>query len=109
MSIKNLRFYTVDTGDINDILKNDTATEEKLNEVVFRPCAKDELSSVGFVPVFDGTDALHFSSGDNHFFKVAEEAKILPSSTVKREVKKVILVKENELNNLLNVISKFRE
>ena len=87
MSIKNLRFYTVDTGDINDILKNDTTIEEKLNEVAFRPCAKDELSSVGFVPVFDGTDALHFSSGDNHFFKVAEEAKILPSSTVKREVK----------------------
>lgn len=101
MSIKNLRFYTVDTSDINDILKNDTATEEKLNEVVFRPCAKDELSSVGFVPVFDGTDALHFSSGDNHFFKVAEEAKILPSSTVKREVKKVILVKENELKRTL--------
>lgn len=68
MSIKNLRFYIVDTGDINDILKNDTAIEEKLNEVAFRPCAKDELSSVGFVPVFDGTDALHFSSGDNHFF-----------------------------------------
>ena len=28
MSIKNLRFYTVDTGDINYILKNDTAIEE---------------------------------------------------------------------------------
>ena len=38
MSIKNLRFYTVDTGDINDILKNDTTIEEKLNEVAFRPC-----------------------------------------------------------------------
>lgn len=101
MSIKNLRFYTVDTGDINDILKNDTTTEEKLNEVAFRPCAKDELSSVGFVPVFDGTDALHFSCGNNHFFKVAEEAKILPSSTVKREVKNVILVKENELKRTL--------
>lgn len=101
MSIKNLRFYTVDTGDINDILKNDTAIEEKLNEVAFRPCAKDELSSVGFVPVFDGTDALHFSCGDNYLFKVAEEAKILPSSTVKREVKNVILVKENELKRTL--------
>lgn len=101
MSIKNLRFYTVDTGDINDILKNDTTTEEKLNEVAFRPCAKDELSSVGFVPVFDGTDALHFSCGNNHFFKVAEEAKILPSSTVKREIKNVILVKENELKRTL--------
>lgn len=101
MSIKNLHFYTVDTSAINDILKNATLLEEKLNDVKFVPCEKTDLSSVGFVPIFDGTEPLHFSSGNDYFFKIAEETKLLPSSAVKREVKKVIDAKVQELKRLL--------
>ena len=73
MWFKNLRFYTVDLSELNGVLKDDALVEEALEKASFKPCAAQELASVGFAPIFSHEGLYHFSSGENHFFKLIEE------------------------------------
>lgn len=43
----------------------------------------------------------HFSSGENHFFKLIEETKLLPSSVIKTELNELTAKKEIELKRQL--------
>lgn len=52
MWFKNLRFYTVDLSELNGVLKDDALVEEALEKASFKPCATQELASVGFAPIF---------------------------------------------------------
>lgn len=101
MNFKNLRFYTVDLTDLIDTLKDDEKIEEALEKAKFTECPKDQLYSVGFVEFFEGYVPKHISSGHNHFFKVGEEAKLIPSSVIKTTLKKAVTAKEAELSRYL--------
>ena len=101
MNFKNLRFYTVDLTDLIDTLKDDEKIEDALEKAKFTECPKDQLYSVGFVEFFEGYVPKHISSGHNHFFKVGEEAKLIPSSVIKTTLKKAVAAKEAELSRYL--------
>lgn len=101
MWFKNLRFYTVDLSELNCVLKDDALVEEALEKASFKPCAAQELASVGFAPIFSHEGLYHFSSGENHFFKLIEETKLLPSSVVKTELNELTAKKEIELKRQL--------
>lgn len=101
MWFKNLRFYTVDLTDLKHVIKDEALVEEALDKAKFKPCAAQELSSVGFAPIFPKAPQYHFGSGDNHFFKIIEETKLLPSSVVKTELNAVTDAKEIELKRQL--------
>ena len=101
MWFKNLRFYTVDLSELNAVLKDDALVEEALEKASFKPCAAQELASVGFAPIFSHEGLYHFSSGENHFFKLIEETKLLPSSVVKTELNEITQQKEIELKRQL--------
>ena len=98
MWFKNLRFYTVDLSELNGVLKDDALVEEALEKASFKPCAAQELASVGFAPIFSHEGLYHFSSGENHFFKLIEETKLLPSSVVKTELKEIELKRQLRKN-----------
>lgn len=101
MWFKNARFYTVDLSELNQIFSDPQALETALEKAKFRPCQAQEISTIGFAPVFGGESSYHFSSGPNFFFKMVEETKLLPSSVVKNELDAQCEVKELELKRQL--------
>ncbi|MGN0915174.1 MAG: recombination-associated protein RdgC [Succinivibrio sp.] len=102
MWFKNLRFYTVDTTELENVLKNPEELERTIKAVSFRPCEANEASRVGFAPIYGNDGPYTFSSGSNYFFKLTEEQKLLPSSVVKTEVESLVKDKELELKRMLN-------
>lgn len=86
MWFKNARFYTVDLSELNQVFSNPQELENALEKAKFKPCQAQEISTIGFAPLFGGESAYHFSSGSNFFFKMVEETKLLPSSVVKNEL-----------------------
>ena len=101
MWFKNARFYTVDLSDLKDLFHDDIAMEEALSRVAFRPCAAQETATIGFAPLFGKDTPFHFSSGANHYFRLLEENKLLPSSVIKDELAEVTEAKELELKRQL--------
>ena len=96
MWFKNARFYTVDLSELNQVFSNPQELENALEKAKFKPCQAQEISTIGFAPLFGGESAYHFSSGSNFFFKMVEETKLLPSSVVKNELDAQCDVKELE-------------
>ncbi len=101
MWFKNARFYTVDFSELNEIFKNEVDVEDAVEGVAFRPCMAQEISTVGFAPLFGENTPFHFSSANNHFFRLVEETKLLPSSVVNNQLHELVLQKELELKRQL--------
>ena len=101
MWFKSARFYTVDFSEINNYFENEEAMEEALQKVAFRPCAAQETATIGFTPIFGREGVYHFSSGENHFFKLYEENKLLPTSVIRDELEELVEEKELELKRVL--------
>lgn len=102
MWFKNVRFYTLDLGDTLNTIKDEAKVEELLAKTAFRPCEANEQSSIGFAPLFGSNTPFHFSTGNNHFLKLVEETKLLPSQVVKTQVDEQVQKKELELKRVLN-------
>ena len=77
MWFKNVRLYTVDLSQFKDIFHDDAAMEETISKVAFKPCAAQETATIGFAPLFGKDTPFHFSCGENHYFKLIEENKLL--------------------------------
>lgn len=101
MWFKNVRFYTVDLSQFKDIFHDDAAMEETISKVAFKPCAAQETATIGFAPLFGKDTPFHFSCGENHYFKLIEENKLLPASVVKEELSEIVEEKELELKRQL--------
>ena len=107
MWFKNLRLYTIDLQELQGVLKDDALVEEALLKAKFKPCDAQQLATIGFAPLFVYDDngeekpVYHFSTGNDHFFKLVEEAKLLPSSVVKAELDGLTRQKELELKKVL--------
>ncbi len=101
MWFKNARFYTVDFSELADIFRDEKLLCDAVESTAFRPCTAQEVSTIGFVPVFGGETPYHFSCGHNHFFKLQEETKLLPASVVNNQLNELIASKELELKRQL--------
>lgn len=101
MWFKNARFYTVDLSQFKELFKDDSAMEESLQRVAFKSCAAQETATIGFAPLFGKDTPFHFSCGENHYFKLLEENKLLPSSVIKEELNELTEAKELELKRQL--------
>ncbi len=101
MWFKNARFYTVNFSELNAIFNDEKQLCDAIESASFRPCTAQEISTIGFVPLFGGDTSYHFSCGQNHFFKLQEETKLLPSSVVNNQLSELVSQKELELKRQL--------
>ncbi|NLK85021.1 MAG: recombination-associated protein RdgC [Aeromonadales bacterium] len=106
MWFKNCRFYTVDFSELNSVLSDPALTEEALQKAAFKPCAAQDVASIGFAPLYGHDTPFHFSSGKNYFFKLMEESKLLPSSVIKANLEELTEAKELELKRQLKKTEK---
>ena len=99
MWFKNAQIYGLKlTPEQNALLKDEVKFEEVLQQKAFRPCMAQELSTIGFAPLF-GRDvpAMAFSTGPHHFVRLLEETKLLPSSVIKVALEEEVEKKESAL------------
>lgn len=99
MWFKNAQIYGLKlTPEQNALLKDEVKFEEVLQQKAFRPCMAQELSTIGFAPLF-GRDvpAMSFSTGPHHFVRLLEETKLLPSSVIKVALEEEVEKKESAL------------
>lgn len=103
MWFKNARIYKVDLDDsLKSIFNNPTLLEESIQKARFKPLSAQEMDTAGFSPVFGRhTEAFSFSFNHNHFFKITEEVKLLPSSVVNQAFLDEVDNKEAELQRPL--------
>lgn len=101
MWFKNAKIYTVDFGEITDLLSDPGQLQNTLEHVKFSPCLAGELTSIGFSPVLGREGAFCFASGGSYFFKLTEENKILPSAVIKTALEERIDQKEAETGRRL--------
>lgn len=88
MWFKNARIYSVSLAPEHlKAFSNEELLEETIQKKAFKPCQAQEMSSIGFGPLFGkNSSAYTFTFGKNHFFSVVEENKLLPASVIKTEL-----------------------
>ena len=97
MWFKNARIYNVNYSEISGFFTDETKLEEALEQTAFQPCKSQEVSSIGFAPLF-GPDSAYCYRHENSFFcKLLEENKLLPASVIKNELQNQIMQREAEL------------
>ena len=103
MWFKNARIYRLELSEeIKNYFKNEELLEKTISEKAFRPCMAQEVSTLGFAPIFGkNAKAFTFSNAHNHFFKIVEENKLLPASVIKNELDEEIENKEIALKREL--------
>lgn len=101
MWFKNARIYTIDLTEISEIFKNESAVEEAVEKCPFHPVSGNDISSVGFGPLFGPDTAFTFETSGGYFFRLIEETKLLPASVVRDQLADLVLKKETELNREL--------
>ncbi len=97
MWFKNARFYTVDFSELGEIFRDEQMLNDAAQSAQFKPCNAQEISTIGFVPLFGPETPYHFSCGQNHFFRLQEETKLLPASVVNNKLSELVAAKELEL------------
>ncbi len=104
MWFKNAQIYGLKlTPEQLAILRDDTKFEEIISAKAFRPCMAQELSTIGFAPLFGrDTPAMSFSYGPHHFLRLLEETKLLPASVIKVALEDEIAKKESALGRELH-------
>ncbi len=103
MWFKNARIYAVElSAEHKHIFGSEELLENTIREKAFRPCQAQEVSTMGFAPVFGRhTNAYTFTNAACHFFKIIEECKLLPSQVVRTELETLVEEKESELKRQL--------
>ncbi len=101
--IKNVRLYSVALDDqLKQLFAQETELEAAISALRLKPLATGDVSSYGFTPLFGrGTQAYTFSHDGNHFFRFAEENKLMPTSVVNQVVADEIENREEELGRPL--------
>ncbi len=85
------------------LLRDDAKMEEILQQKAFRPCMAQELSTIGFAPLFGKlSEQMSFSQGNHRFLRLLEETKLLPSSVIKVALEDEISKKESALGRELH-------
>ena len=97
MWFKNARLYTADFSDLKDIFKNETEVEDAVESAPFRPCQANEISTVGFAPLFGGETAFAFETSGARFFRLVEETKLLPAAVIREQLNELVAKREAEL------------
>lgn len=82
------RLGQIDLGDIN----------AKLARKPFVPCGTEQAMSMGFVPVFDGTEELAHEVNGKHWIRLAVQKKVVPASAVREELENRVKSIESEEN-----------
>lgn len=101
MWFKNARIYTVDLKELREVFASETAVEDAVEACPFRPVSGNDISSVGFAPLFGPDTAFTFQNAGGYFFRLVEETKLLPASVVRDQLNDLVLKKEAELNREL--------
>lgn len=103
MWFKNAQLYTVTLSAQHlKVLRDDPLFEETIQKKTFRPCMAQELTSIGFSPLFGRkVPAFTFTHAEHHFVKVTEENKMLPSSVIKMALEEETDKQEAELGRPL--------
>lgn len=103
MWFKNARIYRLELSEeIKNYFKDEELLEKTVSEKAYRPCMAQEVSTLGFAPIFGkSAKAFTFSNAHNHFFKIVEENKLLPASVIKNELDEEIENKEIALKREL--------
>ena len=104
MWFKNAQIYGLKlTAEQSNILRDEIKFDDLLAAKAFRPCMAQELSTIGFAPLFGRlSPQMCFSSGPHHFLRLLEETKLLPSSVIKVALEDEIDKKENALGRELH-------
>ncbi|MBO6257819.1 MAG: recombination-associated protein RdgC [Succinivibrio sp.] len=97
MWFKNARIYNVDYSEINHFFKDERELQDALESASFRPCMAQEVSTIGFAPLFGPDSAYCFVNGSDVFCRLVEETKLLPSSVIKTELDDQVRKREQEL------------
>lgn len=108
MWFKNARIYKLDLDqNLKSIFNNPEVMEAAMQKARFRPVGAMEMQSAGFAPVFGRhTEAYSYSFEHNHFFKIVEENKLLPSSIINQAFLDEVDSKEEELGRPLTKAEK---
>ncbi len=101
MWFKSARLYTVDLSELGASVNDETQFEDALTGCPFKPVAGNDISSIGFVPLFGGDTAFSFKTAGGYFCRLLEETKLLPASVIRTELEELIAQKEAELQREL--------
>lgn len=103
MWFKSAQIFTVDLSDAHlKVFKDETLLEEKIAARPFRPCQAQEISTIGFAPLFGrAAPAYTFTDNGCHFLRLVEETKLLPASVIKSELEVQVEEKEAQLGREL--------
>ncbi len=101
MWFKNARLYTVDLSELGDAIRDEIQFEDALSACPFKPVSGNDISSIGFAPLFGNNTTFSFKTGGGYFCRLIEETKLLPASVIRTELDNLILQKEAELQREL--------
>ncbi len=101
MWFKSARLYTVDLHELGDTINDEIQFEDALQGAPFRPVQGNEISSIGFVPLYGDNTPYSFKTAGGYFCKLFEETKLLPSSVIRTQLQELIASKEQELQREL--------
>lgn len=101
MWFKSARLYTVDLSELGQTVNDEIQFEDALEGCPFKPVQGNDISSIGFVPLFGNGTTFSFKTGGGYFCKLLEETKLLPASVIRTELEELISQKEAELQREL--------
>lgn len=99
MWFKNAQIYSLQlTDEQKSILRDDSRFEALLQSKPFHHCQAQELSTIGFAPLFGrAAPVMAFSTGPHHFMRLIEESKLLPSTVIRQVLDEEIDQKQADL------------
>ncbi|MCR5085332.1 MAG: recombination-associated protein RdgC [Succinivibrionaceae bacterium] len=102
MWLKNARIYTLSLeGPLLGTIADQQALEAAIAATPFHPCQAQEISTIGFAPLFGPDGAYTFTNGADHFCLLQEETKLLPASVLRDELEAEILRQQRDLGREL--------